>query len=276
MKKLSWPAPAKINLFLHIIGQRADGYHELQTVFQFLNYCDELHFTVRNDDQLHVHSTIPELAEDGNLILRAAQLLQKTCRTNLGIDVILHKRIPIGGGLGGGSSNAATTLLALNQLWQLQLTKQDLLGLGLQLGADVPIFIEGKACWGEGIGEKLTPINLPQPWYVVVIPPHPVSTAKIFSDPELTRNTPTITIQQFLDGQVGSHNDCEAIVRKHYPLIGTALDWLGQYAPARLTGTGGCVFAAVANAEQANALVAKVPAPFKAFAAEGLNHSPLS
>lgn len=266
----TWLSPAKINLFLHIIGRRPDGYHELQTVFQFLDYYDELDFQVRSDSQIQLSSQIPI---ENNIILKAAQLLQQVSETTLGADITLHKRIPMGGGLGGGSSNAATTLLALNHLWQLKLPEAKLHELGLKLGADVPVFIKGKAAWAEGIGEKLSPVLLPEPWYVVVLPTQAVSTAEIFSAVELTRNTRPITIQEFLEGE--TRNDFEPLVRKRYPEIGRAIDWLNQYASARLTGSGSSVFAEVATKKEAEQIVAKIPQPFKAFMAKGLNCSPL-
>lgn len=281
MNALTWPSPAKLNLFLHITGRRADGYHELQTIFQFLDYCDVLSFSLRPDNKIQLvmqttdgrpNEAIP-VAD--NLVLRAAKLLQQTRQINLGADIILSKKIPIGGGLGGGSSNAATTLVALNKLWGLQLELENLLAMGLNLGADIPIFLAGTAAWAEGIGDKITPITLPEPWYVIITPPHPVSSAEIFSMPELTRNTRPITIQEFSQGKVITQNDCESVVKHRYPAIAQALDWLNQYAPARLTGTGSCVFAAMPTEQYARTVVSEVPAGWFAFAAKGLNQSPL-
>lgn len=278
-----WLAPAKLNLFLHIVGRRNDGYHELQTIFQLLNYCDELLFTPRTDNQIHCQvnflsslttSSQTIINNDNNLVIKAAKLLQQFCNCPLGVDITLNKRIPIGGGLGGGSSNAATTLVALNHLWQLNLPKTQLLSLGLQLGADVPVFIHGHSAWAEGIGEKLESIDLAENWFIVLIPPVTVSTHEIFSDPQLTRTTPAIKIQTILSGQQ-TRNDCEIVVRQHYPLIASALDWLNQFATARLTGTGSCVFAAVGNKAQAEAIKKQIPAELSGFIAQGINKSPL-
>lgn len=266
-----WPSPAKINLFLHIIGRRADGYHNLQTIFQFLDYGDELSFKLRSDDKIELTTSSPELATENNLILRAAHLLR---RNGLGVAIHLEKHLPIGGGLGGGSSNAATTLVALNKLWHLDLSSAELLSYGLQLGADVPIFINAKAAWAEGVGEQFTPITIAEPWYVVLVPPHPVSTAEFFSADELTRNTRPITIREFLDGSA-TRNDFEPLARKRYPMVALALDWLNQSAPARLTGSGGCVFAAMSTEQEAQAIAAQAPKPLSAFIAKGLNTSPL-
>lgn len=263
-------SPAKLNLFLHIIGQRADGYHLLQTVFQLLDYYDELTFTLRDDQQINLTCNINEINNENNLVLRAAHLLKQ----QQGVDIHLHKNIPMGGGLGGGSSNAATTLIALNHLWQLQLSTQELLALGLKLGADVPVFIQGQSAWAEGIGEVLVPIELPERWFVVLAPPVLVSTPKLFSDNELTRNTSPIKIQEFLEG-AETQNDCEVVCSKRYPEVAAALTWLNQFAPARLTGTGGCVFAAVKNEQTAKQIAEQIPKPFTGFYAKGINCSPL-
>lgn len=275
MKTLTYLSPAKINLFLHITGRRPDGYHNLQTVFQFLDYCDELSFTRREDAQIMLNCNDKALATADNLVVRAANLLQKISGTTLGVDIHLQKKIPVGGGLGGGSSNTATTLVALNRLWQLQLTPGELARLGLQLGADVPIFLYGKAAWAEGVGEKLEPVVVDEPWYVVVVPPCAVATAEIFSAVELTRNTPAITIQQFLTEPETTQNDCGPVVRKRYPIVAEALDWLDQFATARLTGTGGCIFAAVDTLDYAKSILQHIPKPLDGFVAKGLNISPL-
>lgn len=272
-----WPAPAKLNLFLHITGRRADGYHTLQTVFQFLDYADELHFTVREDGVLRATHRLPGIAPQHDLTLRAAQLLQTTAQTRLGADIALTKRLPIGGGLGGGSSDAATTLLALNQLWALGFSRKELATLGLQLGADVPVFLHGQAAWAESVGEELTPLALEEPWYAVIVPPVEVSTREIFADPDLTRATPPITIRDFLQGRGG--NDCEALVSRRYPMVAEALRWLGAYGRARMTGTGACVFAVCQDQAQARLIVDQLgreqPSTWRAFAAQGLNQSPL-
>ncbi|MBP7959086.1 MAG: 4-(cytidine 5'-diphospho)-2-C-methyl-D-erythritol kinase, partial [Thiopseudomonas sp.] len=205
--ELSLPAPAKLNLMLHIVGRRADGYHLLETVFQFLDYADTLHFGARNDGQIILHSTIDGVAHDDNLIVRAARLLQTESQSRRGADIWLEKKLPIGGGIGGGSSNAATTLVGLNYLWDTQLSLEKLAELGLTLGADVPVFVLGRAAFAQGIGEKLEPIDLPEPWYLVAMPPVSISTAKIFSDPCLTRDTPVTNMRTVL--KQSGHNDCQ-------------------------------------------------------------------
>lgn len=270
---LRCPAPAKLNLFLHIVGRRSDGYHNLQTVFQLLDYCDELTFQYRDDGQIHLHDASSEIPPAQNLIMRAAHLLQKIMPTSLGADIYLDKKIPIGGGLGGGSSNAATTLLALNHLWQLHLPLTRLAELGLALGADIPVFIHGHSAWAEGVGEKLQAVDLPESWFVVLIPPCQISSAEFFSHPQLTRDTPPITISRFLQGH--GHNDFEALARKLYPEVATALDWLSHYAPARLTGSGSCVFATVADELSAKQIIEQIPSGFRGFIAKAVNHSPL-
>lgn len=263
-------APAKLNLFLHIINRRADGYHNIQTVFQFLDFYDELQFNLRTDEQINLTIQNANLPIEENLIMRAALLLQQTSQSKLGADIVLTKNIPIGAGLGGGSSNAAATLLALNNLWQTHLSQQQLMALGKQLGADVPVFIYGKAAWAEGIGDQLQPVTLTEPWYLLLHPNCHVPTAEIYAAQELTRNTSPITINQFFDR--GGHNDFESVVRRRYPEVDAALNWLTQFAPARMTGTGSCVFAAFAEQQQALAIAAKVPKNFQSIVAQGLNH----
>lgn len=270
-----WPAPAKLNLFLHILDRREDGYHELQTVFQFLDFSDEIILKPRSDGQIQCYSAAAKLLSTNNLAVRAANLLKQVSNTKQGVDIYLQKFIPIGGGLGGGSSNAATTLVALNKLWELNLSNDELQKLALQLGADVPIFVKGQAAWAEGVGEKLTPIALAESWFIILIPPHPVSTAEIFSATELTRNTRPITIQQFLAGQATTCNNCEPIVRKRYPMVAQALDWLNQFSAARLTGTGGSVFAVMSDEDEALSIAEQVPDPLEVIVAKGLNDSPL-
>jgi len=268
-----WPAPAKLNLFLHITGRRADGYHELQTVFQFLDYADQLYFALRDDGEIRRHGGPVGIAATDDLCVRAAGLLQAHACMAQGVDIYNEKVLPAGGGLGGGSSDAATTLWALNQLWRLGLDAGELAGLGLQLGADVPVFLHGRASWAEGVGEILTPINLPQPWFLVLNPHVSVSTAAVFSDAELTRDTPRMTIRAFLSGE--GQNDCEAVVRRRYPEVAAALDWLNSYSPARMTGTGACVFAAFDAEADARDVASRVPSGWSAFVARGLNRSPL-
>ncbi|MBE0510928.1 MAG: 4-(cytidine 5'-diphospho)-2-C-methyl-D-erythritol kinase [Gammaproteobacteria bacterium] len=273
MNQTSWPAPAKLNLFLHITGRRTDGYHLLQSVFQFLDYGDTLHFDPREDGQILRADKLPGVAPAQDLIYRAAALLQATSNCPLGVDIRLEKRLPMGGGLGGGSSDAATTLVALNQLWQLGYSHQQLAELGLQLGADVPVFVHGQAAWAEGVGEQLTPISLPEPWYLVLIPPVQVATAEIFTAPELTRDCQPITIRDFLSGLGG--NVCQPVVAKRYPAVAEALAWLGQHGKAMMTGTGACVFARFAQAAQAKAVFAARPTGWQGIVAKGRNRSPL-
>jgi 4-diphosphocytidyl-2-C-methyl-D-erythritol kinase len=269
----SWPAPAKLNLFLHVIGRRADGYHLLQTVFQFLDYGDELAFEVTDDGAVTRAVQLAGVGEDADLTVRAARLLQAAAGVRRGARIHLTKRLPMGGGLGGGSSDAATTLIALNELWETRLPREDLAHLGLTLGADVPVFVRGQAAWGEGVGEQLTPIELPQPWYLVLVPPVQVSTAEVFADPKLTRDTPAITIRDFLAGR--GRNDLEPAVSRRYPEVARALSWLRQFGDARMTGSGGCVFLAVGDEAAARRLLERVEPPVTGFVARGLNRHPI-
>lgn len=272
-KLVSYPAPAKLNLFLHITSRRADGYHCLQTIFQFLDYSDLLHFEVHTDGQLLCHSTAKNLLPEQDIVLKAARLLQQFSATPLGATIHVEKRIPLGGGLGGGSSDAATTLLVLNKLWQLNLPLTSLTQLGLKLGADVPIFIHGHAAWAEGVGEIITPVDLEEPWYLVIHPNCAVPTAEIFNAPELPRAMESITFQDFLAGR--SQNCCEHAVCQRYPAVTDALTWLNQYAPARLTGTGACIFAKFADHESAHSVLSQLPTSWAGFIALGKNVSPL-
>jgi 4-diphosphocytidyl-2-C-methyl-D-erythritol kinase len=267
----SWPAPAKLNLFLHVVGKRADGYHLLQTVFQFLDYADELEFRVTDDGCVTRAADLPGVPAEHDLTLRAARLLQQTAGTSRGVEIHLRKRIPPGGGLGGGSSDAATTLLALNRLWETGLPRAALAALGLKLGADVPVFIGGLSAWAEGVGEQLTPIELAQPWYVVLSPPVTVSTAAVFRGLELTRYSPAITIRDFRAGR--TRNDLEPAVRRQYPEVDQALTWLSRFGEARLTGSGGCAFVALEDESEARSIFDK--APCGGFVARGLNRHPL-
>ena len=273
MKEASWPAPAKINLFLHVTGRRSDGYHLLQTAYQFLDWGDELRFTSRDDGVIRLTTPLPGVPEHQDLTVRAAALLQRHGGGTWGADIALEKRMPMGAGLGGGSSDAATTLLVLNRLWGLNLPVEQLADMGLQLGADLPVFVHGRAAWAEGVGERLTPLTLPEPWYVVVVPPCHVSTSEIFTAPELTRNAPPLTIPAFLSG-AGS-NMCEAVVCRRYPEVGRALAWLRGYAPARMSGTGSAVFAAFADRTSAQTVAEAVPTQWEIFTAQGRNFSPL-
>ena len=268
-----WPAPAKLNLFLNIVGRRPDGYHLLQTVFQFIDFSDELYFSVRGDGIIRRTRAVPDVVPAADLALRAARLLQAATGSTLGVDIRLDKRLPIGGGLGGGSSDAATVLLVLDRLWKTGLGVEALATLGLELGADVPVFVRGQAAWAEGVGEDLRPIELPEPWFLIVIPNVTVSTAEVFSDPELTRDAPPITIADFLAG--GGLNNCEPIVRRRFPAVAEALDRLARYARPRLTGTGGCVFAAFEQREAAEEVLARLPGGWRGLVARGRNRSPL-
>ena len=271
--ELSLPAPAKLNLMLHIVGRRADGYHLLETLFQFLDYADTLHFCTRDDGQIILHSTIDGVTHDDNLIVRAARLLQTTSQSKLGADIWLEKKLPIGGGIGGGSSNAATTLVGLNHLWHTQLTLEKLAELGLTLGADVPVFVLGRAAFAQGIGEQLQPVDLPEPWYLVAVPPVSISTAKIFSDPCLTRDTPASNMRTVL--KQSGHNDCQAVVEKHYPEVRNALILLNKFVEARLTGTGSCIFGGFPNEQQAAKVATQISESLPSFVAQGANISML-
>ncbi|MGD8514309.1 MAG: 4-(cytidine 5'-diphospho)-2-C-methyl-D-erythritol kinase [Granulosicoccaceae bacterium] len=268
-----WPAPAKLNLFLHITGRRADGYHELQTVFQLLDSGDSIDFTLRDDGRVCRTSGLPGVAEADDLVVRAARALQQAAGCRMGADIHVHKHLPAGGGLGGGSSNAATVLVALNHLWGTGLDSAALCRIGLALGADVPVFVLGHTAWAEGIGEKLEPLELPERWFVVLCPAVHVSTTEVFSEPQLTRDCAPKTIRNLLSGQ--GKNVCEAVVRKRYPEVAETLDWLAGQADARLTGTGACVFAAFDDEAQAQQVFAIRPQGLQGFVARGCNQSPL-
>ena len=273
---LTLPAPAKLNRMLHIVGRRDDGYHELQTLFQIVDLSDRLTLTLREDSEIQLATPVNGVAYEDNLIVRAARLLQRASGTAKGATLGIEKRLPMGGGLGGGSSNAATVLAGLNQLWQLGLSCEALATLGLQLGADVPVFIHGHSAWAEGIGEKLTTVTLDTPWFVIIHPSVSVSTPLIFQDPELTRDSRPITMARALQGGVSEwRNDCEAIVKKRYPLVAEALDWLAQYAPSRLTGTGACLFAAFESEKAARTVAELAGQRWPTWVARGLNTSPL-
>jgi 4-diphosphocytidyl-2-C-methyl-D-erythritol kinase len=263
-------SPAKLNLFLHITGRRSDGYHELQTLFQLLDWGDLLSFTPNLSGRITLEPAGIDIPRQENLIYRAARLLQQGAR---GAHITVEKHIPTGGGLGGGSSNAATTLLALNHLWELGLDRRDLQAMGATLGADVPVFVGGHTAWAEGIGEKLTPVELPTRWYLVITPHCHVSTGKIFSHGELTRNTSPITLAAFFEGY--SRNDCQDLVRNLYPEVDNALKWLENFGEARLTGTGACVFAGFGTEAEARAVLRQLPQELTAVVAKGLNASPV-
>ena len=270
---LNLPAPAKLNLFLHITGRRPDGYHTLQTLFQFLDHGDTLHFTPRDDTQILLSPQLPGVSAEDNLIVRAARLLQQATGCRLGVDILLDKRLPMGGGIGGGSSDAATTLVGLNHLWDTRLSDDQLAEIGLKLGADVPVFVRGQAAWAEGVGEQLTPVECDEPWYLVVVPPCQVSTSEIFSDQRLTRDTPPITLAAFREH--GGRNDCLPVVEERYPEIRNALILLNNYCEAKMTGTGSCLFGAFPNEREADKVRARLPATLQTFVAKGCNRSPL-
>jgi 4-diphosphocytidyl-2-C-methyl-D-erythritol kinase len=271
-----WPAPAKLNLFLHIVGRRPDGYHELQTCFQFVDLCDEVTIVPRGDGTIRRGAGAAGVDPEQDLCVRAARALQAATGTRHGADISVSKRIPMGAGLGGGSSDAATCLVALNRLWDLDLTVDELAALGLKLGADVPVFVRGRAAWAEGVGERLTPLYPPlapdEPNYLIIKPNVFVSTGDVFQDPELTRDTPPITIHGFL--AAGGRNDCLGVVRRRYPEVARAIDWLSTYGAARLTGTGACIFMACEPA-LARKIAGNLPAGYEAFMVRGLNDSPL-
>ncbi|OBW93844.1 kinase [Gallibacterium genomosp. 3] len=272
-KPLRFPCPAKLNLFLYINQKRADGYHELQTLFQFLDYGDWLTITINNTGKIELTNPLEGVALEQNLIYRAAKMLQQTTQTTLGASIHLEKHLPMGGGVGGGSSDAATTLVALNYLWQTQLSVDQLAELGLQLGADVPIFVHGKAAFAEGVGEKITYCQPPEKYYVVVKPNVAISTAKVFQDPNLPRQTPKKPLAVLLSENYT--NDCEKVVRDHYPEVEQAIQWLVQYAPTRLTGTGACIFAEFDSQDRALAVFQQRPSDLTGFVAKGVNQSPL-
>lgn len=269
-----FPAPAKLNLFLHILGQRDDGYHRLQTAFQFLDIHDRLYFSVRDDGRVCRVGGPAGVREEEDLCVRAAKRLREKAGIRQGVTIYCEKNLPVGGGLGGGSSDAATTLVVLNHLWLTGLELTDLASIGLELGADVPVFVHGQAALAEGVGEILTPMALPENWYLVINPGLSVSTADIFSDSELTRDTPEMKIPDLLLN--GGRNDCEAVVRRRYPEVAEAIDWLGNFGESRLTGTGACVFAAMPSKEAAERLAGKVPENWSCFVTRGVNESPLN
>lgn len=269
-----WPAPAKLNLFLHVLGRRPDGYHLLQTAFQLIDLADTLTLSARADGEIRRIDPLPGLALADDLCVRAARALQIATGSRLGAEIALDKRIPIGGGLGGGSSDAATVLVALNEIWQTGLNDDDLAAIGLQLGADVPVFVHMHSAWAEGVGEVLQPIDLPDRIYVVLHPGVHVATPQIFAAPELTRDTPATTIPRFLSGEP-THNDLEPVVRARHREVDSALRWLSSRAPARMSGSGSCVFAAMADEVQAQAVAAACPEAWRAFVVRGLAQSPL-
>jgi len=276
MNKLIYSAPAKLNLFLHVVGRRSDGYHLLQTVFRFLDFSDQVSLTIRDDNKIQLNTPILGVPAEKNLCVQAARLLQKESGTSLGVEISLEKLIPMGGGLGGGSSDAATTLLALNRLWDLNWSREELMELGLNLGADVPVFIFGENAFAEGIGEKLKPIKLLPAWYLVLTPPVHVSTADIFASKELTRNTIPVKIPPFSVGL--GHNDLESVVCLAYPQVARHLEWLRQLnrtTMAAMTGSGACVFAEFITESAARMALASVPLGMSGFVVQGLDRHPM-
>lgn len=290
---LSCPAPAKLNLFLHVVGRRADGYHLLQTLFRFIDLHDTLHFTLREDGAVHRTNVIEGVPEEQDLCVRAARLLQSETGCSSGVDIAVEKRIPLGGGLGGGSSDAATTLIALNRLWSLGLSRERLMQLGLRLGADVPVFVFGENAFAEGVGEALQACPLPEAWYVVLFPPVQVPTAQIFAHPELTRDTVSITMRALLERQLRNewlpHNDLQSVVCSLYPEVARYIAWLNNlrvgrktahpceihFGKAMMTGSGACVFAEFTGRSQAEAVLQQLPQDMRGVVAQGLTQHPL-
>ncbi|HEX5122526.1 MAG TPA: 4-(cytidine 5'-diphospho)-2-C-methyl-D-erythritol kinase [Rhodanobacteraceae bacterium] len=270
----AWPAPAKLNLFLHIVGRRDDGYHLLQTAFQLLDWGDQVRLRVRDDGEIGRIDALPGVPDDLDLGVRAAQALKRATGCRLGADIAIEKRVPLGGGLGGGSSDAATVLVALNALWGTHLDDDALADIAIGLGADVPVFVRGRSAWAEGIGERLTPLELPERWFVIVDPGVSVPTRELFQVPELTRNSPQLTIPLFVSG-VPTGNAFQPVVRGRFPAVAAALDWLGRHGEARLSGSGGAVFAAVDSRDAGDAILAERPAGFRGWVVRGVNESPL-
>ena len=274
-----YPAPAKLNLFLHVVGRRDDGYHLLQSVFTLIDRCDLIRVRVREDGQVRRVSDLPGVPPDEDLVVRAARLLQEASGCRLGADIEVEKTIPMGGGLGGGSSDAATVLLALDRLWGTGFGPDALAELAPTLGADVPFFLFGRTAWVEGIGEHLRPFDLPEKWYLVLVPPVAVPTREIFATPELTRDTEALKMEDFSAqapaGQSRFRNDLEAVVIKRFPQVGSHLEWLRQHGDARMTGSGGCVFAQFDSRESAQQVLDRLPATMEGFVAKGLGQHPL-
>ncbi len=270
----TWPAPAKLNLFLHIVGRRNDGFHQLQTVFQLLDWGDSIGLRPRRDGIVARVAGPAAVAPADDLTLRAALALRAATGCELGADIAVEKRIPTGGGLGGGSSDAATVLVALNEIFGTHLDEGALAAIGLSLGADVPLFVRGRTAWAEGVGELLTAIELPERHYAIIDPGVVISTAALFQAHELTRNSPPTTIPDFLAGR-DTANAFSPVASARFPQVATALDWLGQYGEARLSGSGGCVFVAVESERQAETIVSECPPRFAAYRARGVNRSPL-
>ncbi|MDA9007737.1 4-(cytidine 5'-diphospho)-2-C-methyl-D-erythritol kinase [Porticoccaceae bacterium] len=273
MISITLPSPAKINLFLHILNRRDDGYHNLQTLFQLLDYGDQLSFTANKNPEINLTSHLDEVKPEDNLVYKAAKALQQATDCQWGCDIDLDKKLPMGAGLGGGSSNAATTLVGLNYLWQCGLTANELANIGCKLGADVPVFIHGMTAFAEGIGEHLTPIERQQNWYLIITPKIKISTKEIFSNSELTRNAQAIKIRAL--SEVQYRNDCQSVVETLYPQVTQALDWLKPFGRPLMTGTGASVFCPFDSEEEAKQVLKQVPSSWNSFVAQGINHSPL-
>jgi 4-diphosphocytidyl-2-C-methyl-D-erythritol kinase len=276
---LTCPAPAKLNLFLHVTGRRPDGYHLLQTLFRFIDLQDTLHFSLREDGAIRRVNAIEGIPEERDLCVQAGRLLQSETGCSLGVDITIEKHIPMGGGLGGGSSDAATVLIALNRLWSLDLSRARLMQLGLRLGADVPVFIFGENAFAEGVGERLQAYPLPDAWYVVLFPPVQVPTAQIFAHPELTRNAVSITMRALSERQLCDErqfrNDLQPVVCKLYPEVARYMGWLAEFGKAKMTGSGACVFAEFENRNQADAVINQLPPGMLGVVTQGLARHPL-
>lgn len=275
---VKYSSVAKINRFLHITGQRDNGYHELETIFQFLDFGDYLQFSVNTSGTINLLTPIAGVENSSNLIVKAAKALQEYSASDKGVDIKLEKNLPMGGGLGGGSSNAATTLLALNKHWQLNLTVDELADIGLKLGADVPVFVRGFTAFAHGVGEHLIPVSIDTPWFLITIPDCEISTAAIFGAKDLPRNTPAININNADLSEINidqCHNDCENLVIKLYPEVANLMSWLLEYAPSRLTGTGACIFSSFQDEGSALNLQSKLPNGVKSFVSKGLQQSPV-
>ncbi|MCB1667292.1 MAG: 4-(cytidine 5'-diphospho)-2-C-methyl-D-erythritol kinase [Porticoccaceae bacterium] len=270
---LRLPAPAKLNLFLHITGRREDGYHNLQTLFQLLDYSDTLSFECNKSGSIELSPALTGVAKEDNLIYKAARQLKPFANDSLGVTINIDKKLPMGGGLGGGSSNAATTLVGLNHLWQLGLTVDQLASLGRELGADVPVFVHGNSAWAEGIGEQLQAVDITEYWYLVLVPQVQASTAAVFNHQQLTRNTHPSTIRAVLEQ--GGRNDCQSVAEMLYPPIRQAREWLEHFTPAQMTGTGACIFARFNSRIAAETVLEQKPENLQGFVARGVNRSPL-
>lgn len=278
MNEINCPAPAKLNLFLHIVGRRPDGYHLLETIFRFVDYGDIVHLRLRNDERIVRVHPLAGVPEEQDLCVRAARLLQQAAAVPLGVEISLDKRLPMGGGLGGGSSDAASVLLGLNRLWQLNWSRERLQALALQLGADVPVFVFGQSAFAQGIGEQLQAVTLRPAWYLVLVPPVHVSTPKIFAHQQLTRDSKSIRITDFSEAEQLlslTRNDLQAVACLEYPVVAEYLAWLNQYAPARMTGSGACVFAEFSDEIQAQKIFALLPGNMCGFVARGMDRHPL-